>query len=123
VYFSCLVDPLIPKPCVADGAYACAEKFAADGTAETQVVFDIGCNKGYETANIFNLLAPSLQFNPSSLHHSLVHHGVTLEKLCGTCDNCHEKAYNVIRPESAAVEVHCFEPGSENHQVSISSKV
>ncbi len=109
---------LVHTWCVADNSCAIAERFAADGVTETQVVFDVGCNKGYETANMFSLLAPSLQLTPSSLYQSYVHHGVNLEALCGTCRNCHDKSYNAIRPEFAAVQVHCFEPGSVNHHVS-----
>ena len=98
-------------------ACACAELVSASGSAQATVIFDVGCNKGYESASVFDHLAPSLGLNPASLYRHYQRSKVQLESLCGTCGNCHERAHVLLRPERSAVQVHCFEPGAVNYEV------
>lgn len=79
---------------------------------ETQILFDIGCNKGYESTLLFQLFKPAAQVEPQNAYKVHKEQGRGLNgSLCGACDNCNERLQatrNASLPDPS-VHVYCFE--------------
>ncbi|WIA15679.1 hypothetical protein OEZ85_002305 [Tetradesmus obliquus] len=98
------------------------------------VVFDIGCNKAYDSAMLFEAFAPQEEFSrivlgrfyeaDEELRSSIVK--VTKTDVCGACKDCKEsflKDSSYKRPaahplvQGRKLQVHCFEPSASNYYV------
>mmetsp|Transcript_37651 Transcript_37651/g.118658 ORF Transcript_37651/g.118658 Transcript_37651/m.118658 type:complete len:343 (-) Transcript_37651:6132-7160(-) len=80
--------------------------FKKDGA---HIFFDVGCNKGYESINLFSTWQPRSNISPSRLHSVLQRRKV--EKPCGNCNDCRDQRRK-HRPQNVhqLPFVHCFEP-------------
>lgn len=109
---------------------------AADGSSSSPrpsrlVFFDVGCNKGYESARLLDVFVPGSGLDPPSLYalykkrQAAARPGEPrFETLCGSCDNCKEKSEatgvssrRAATMKSQHVEIHCFEPGGANFRL------
>lgn len=80
----------------------------------TEVLFDVGCNKGYESTLMFQLFSPASQLAPEDAHKVHEEQGRGLHgNLCGACDNCQERLEANRDPSLPVPDVHiyCFEVG------------
>ena len=77
------------------------------------LVLDIGCNKGYTSADFFDALSPGTNFNPSTLVGSIRsianEMNTKFDRDGGVCNDSN-KPLNRDRSTRSALEVHCFEP-------------
>ena len=66
-------------------------------TSESHTYIDIGCNRGYSSAKIFSVRAPSLKFTADRIHASTVHmEGIPQDHTCGACGDCKEARVLVL---------------------------
>uniref|UniRef100_A0A383W2E1 Methyltransferase FkbM domain-containing protein n=1 Tax=Tetradesmus obliquus TaxID=3088 RepID=A0A383W2E1_TETOB len=98
------------------------------------VVFDVGCNKAYDSAMLFEAFAPQEEFSRivlgrfyeanEELRSSIVN--VTKTDVCGACKDCKESVLkessyqrHAARPlaQGRKLQVHCFEPSASNYYV------
>lgn len=102
---------------------ACGEKlwmtrFNELAEAGDRVVYDIGCNKGYESALFFELFAPGSGMTAGGAYDVHKASGMPLTgDLCGVCGNCKERidpgnGVDVLKHKH--VHVYCFEPSQLN---------
>lgn len=78
----------------------------------TEILFDVGCNKGYESTLMFQLFSPASQLAPVNTYAVHQEQGRGLDgNLCGACDNCHERleANRDASLPTPNVHVYCFE--------------
>mmetsp|Transcript_11164 Transcript_11164/g.18413 ORF Transcript_11164/g.18413 Transcript_11164/m.18413 type:complete len:568 (+) Transcript_11164:143-1846(+) len=77
------------------------------------VVLDIGCNKGYTSADFLDALSPGTNMNPHTLVTAIrtiaKEDNTKFDRDGGVCNDS-KKALNVDRTTVRDVEVHCFEP-------------
>jgi len=83
------------------------------------VMFDIGCNKGYESASVFAVMDPETGLSPSLVHDTLeaVKDELKLGPTQGQCNDHKGHVADGARqlPQGpGSVTVHCFEPSSSN---------
>lgn len=77
------------------------------------LILDIGCNKGYTSADFFDALSPGSNINPSTLVNSIRaiarEMNTKFDRDGGVCNDSN-KPLNTDRDTKRGVEVHCFEP-------------
>lgn len=77
------------------------------------LILDIGCNKGYTSADFFDALSPGSNINPSTLVHAIRaiarEMNTKFDRDGGVCNDSN-KPLNKDRDTKRGVEVHCFEP-------------
>lgn len=90
------------------------------------VMFDVGCNKGYDTAAVFELWRPSTGLTRRSLGEFIISARAssdpdTAKGVCSDADSSFGEAYKTYTPPPAnkqgGLQVHCFEPSSLNHEL------
>lgn len=87
------------------------------------VFYDIGCNKGYTSANFLTAFAPSYGMTPPSVNQAITkyagEHGQQIEKACGVCGDCLESPPSLYKAgeEPHTVHVHCFEPSPRTFEI------
>lgn len=103
-------------------------------TGQDPVVFDIGCNKGYDSAMVFEAFASQEEFSRivlgkfyeanEELRTKIVK--VTTTDVCGACKDCKESILkgntyqrHAPRPlvQGRKLQIHCFEPSESNYYV------
>jgi len=84
------------------------------------VVLDIGCNKGYTSADFMDLLTPHDGFNPRTLHQAIQavakERNTKYERDCGVCGDC-TRPVNTDHKKTENVQVHCFEPSPATYEM------
>lgn len=86
-------------------------------------IYDIGCNKGYTSANFLASFAPDYGVNPMNTWHAIEdfakRNKVSIDKSCGVCGDCYEniKVAPGLGPEPFDVRVHCFEPAPSSFAI------
>jgi FkbM family methyltransferase len=77
------------------------------------LILDIGCNKGYTSADFFDTLSPGTNMNPKTLVGAIrsiaSEDNIKIDRDGGVCNDSN-KALNKDRDTVRDVEVHCFEP-------------
>lgn len=77
------------------------------------LVLDVGCNKGYTSADFLDALSPGAGMNPDSLVTAIrsieKEDNVKYDRDCGVCNDC-KKELNKDRSSVREVDIHCFEP-------------
>ena len=81
--------------------------------SQPYLVLDIGCNKGYTSADFLDALSPGTNVNPHTLVTAIraiaSEDNTKIDRDGGVCNDS-KKALNVDRTTVREVEVHCFEP-------------
>lgn len=90
-----------------------------------KVLVDIGCNKGYYTAELFSLFAPQLaeRLSPQKVHEHVMQQMPLPPFPCGVCNDClgkYDPAPSGSEPTKYPVTVHSFEPSSTSFERLIS---
>eukprot|EP00970_Alexandrium_tamarense_P000986 scaffold107_cov215-Alexandrium_tamarense.AAC.18 len=84
------------------------------------LVLDIGCNKGYTSADFLDALSPGTNMNPNSLVHAIrsiaKEDNTKYDRDGGVCNDS-DKPLNEDRESVRGVEVHCFEPSPATYQM------
>ncbi len=84
------------------------------------IVLDVGCNKGYTSADFMDLVSPVDGFNPDSLVRAIRavarEAGTKFKRDCGVCGDC-LRPKNKQRSKRERVQVHCFEPSPATYQM------
>lgn len=84
------------------------------------LILDIGCNKGYTSADFFDALTPGTNINPSTLVtaiRSIANEDNTkIDREGGVCNDS-KKMLNVDRTSEREVEIHCFEPSPATYEM------
>ncbi|WIA23878.1 hypothetical protein OEZ85_013528 [Tetradesmus obliquus] len=92
------------------------------------VVFDVGCNKGYDTALMFEAFAAQEEFSRIALgkfYESNKQLNDSMSAMnggtCGVCNDCKESFDSNMKARQRAaanrrLQVHCFEPSETNYQ-------
>ena len=84
------------------------------------LVLDIGCNKGYTSADFFDALSPGTQINPHSLVGAIravaTDMNTKFDRDGGVCNDSN-KPLNMDRDTKRQVEVHCFEPSPATYNM------
>ena len=77
------------------------------------LIFDIGCNKGYTSADFLDALSPGTNMNPQTLVTAIrsiaSEDNIKIDRDGGVCNDS-KKILNRNRDRVRNVEVHCFEP-------------
>jgi len=83
-------------------------------------VLDIGCNKGYTSADFFDILSPRTDFNAHTLHKAINDvardHNTTYKRSCGACGDC-TRDLSKNRVRNVRVNIHCFEPSPATYDM------
>lgn len=99
------------------------QRIFADEGRKDLVFFDVGCNKGYTTANFMTAFAPSFDMSPAEVHSSIQAYGrkqsMSLDRACGVCGDCNDKPPSqwTAGGEPFGVHVHCFEPSPASFKI------
>ncbi|KAL7461827.1 hypothetical protein ACHAXS_002233 [Conticribra weissflogii] len=107
---------------IADAFDAATSSFTAgdDGSASPYLILDIGCNKGYTSADFLDALSPGTHMNPHSLVEAIEsiaqEDNTKYDRDCGVCNDC-KKPLNPDTTTRRAVDVHCFEPSPATYQM------
>ena len=82
---------------------------APEQQSRAAVVVDIGCNKGYSSARVFERWQPHALLNQQSLGHA--HQKLGTPKFCGACQDCKEEPLRVPEGVHSTVMpvVHCID--------------
>ncbi|CAE7030698.1 unnamed protein product [Symbiodinium sp. CCMP2456] len=82
---------------------------APEQQSRAAVVVDIGCNKGYSSARVFERWQPRAALNQQSLGQA--HQKLGTPKFCGVCQDCKEKPLKVPKGAHGTVMpvVHCID--------------
>lgn len=93
------------------------------GKDKPYLILDIGCNKGYTSADFLDALSPGTNINPSSLVNSIravaKDMNTKFDRDGGVCNDSN-KALNEDRNTKRKMEVHCFEPSPATYSMLIS---
>jgi FkbM family methyltransferase len=99
-----------------------AMKDGGHNTNTPYLVLDIGCNKGYTSADFLDALSPGTDINPSSLVNSIRavarDMNTKFDRDGGVCNDSN-KALNQDRQTKRKMEVHCFEPSPATYKMLI----
>ena len=99
-----------------------------DNKLRPYLIMDIGCNKGYTSADFLDALSPGTNFNPRSLVNAIravaKDMNTKFDRDGGVCNDSN-KALNQDRTTKRKMEVHCFEPSpaTYNMLMSVRSKL
>ena len=82
---------------------------APEQQSRAAVVVDIGCNKGYSSARVFERWQPRASLNQQSLGQA--HQKLGTPKFCGVCHDCKQKSLKVPKGAHGTVTpvVHCID--------------
>lgn len=84
------------------------------------LILDIGCNKGYTSADFLDALSPGTGMNPSSLVTAIreiaKEDNTKFDRDGGVCNDSN-KPLNTDRNTRRDVEVHCFEPSPATYKM------
>jgi len=86
-------------------------------------IYDIGCNKGYTSANFLASFAPEYNVNPSNVYQNIEKFArdkkIAIDKACGVCGDCYEKikSDDTLGKDPFTVDVHCFEPSPASFKI------
>ena len=102
--------------------------FEKEGNHDPFLIMDIGCNKGYTSADFFDALSPGTNINPRTLVEAIraVAHDMNtkFDRDGGACNDS-KKTLNEDRISKRRVEIHCFEPSPSTYNMlrSVRSKL
>lgn len=92
----------------------------SDAAKKLYLVLDIGCNKGYTSADFLDALSPGTNINPHTLVNSIRavarEMNTKFERDGGVCNDSN-KPLNKERKATSRTEVHCFEPSPATYQM------
>ena len=78
------------------------------------VIMDIGCNKGYLSAEYFGMFLPKMHVTARTLESAIKTAaktlGLELDGSCGACGDCNNPAPPVVGTARTRTTVHCIEP-------------
>jgi FkbM family methyltransferase len=92
------------------------------------LILDIGCNKGYTSADFFDALSPGTNMNPHTLVEAIravaKDMNTKFDKDGGVCNDS-KKPLNEDRTTKRRVQIHCFEPSPATYNMlkSVRSKL
>ena len=95
---------------------------------EPYLILDIGCNKGYTSADFFDALSPGTNMNPHTLVDAIravaKDMNTKFDKDGGVCNDS-KKQLNEDRTTKRRVQIHCFEPSPATYNMlkSVRSKL
>ena len=96
-------------------------RLIVDGTIDASVprgdpvvIMDIGCNKGYLSAEYFGMFLPNMHVTARTLENAIKAAantlGMKLDGSCGACGDCNNPAPPVVGTAATKTTVHCIEP-------------
>ncbi|KAL7530160.1 hypothetical protein ACHAXR_003340 [Thalassiosira sp. AJA248-18] len=92
----------------------------SDLRSKPYLILDIGCNKGYTSADFFDALSPGTNINPHSLVDAIRaiarDMNTKFDRDGGVCNDSN-KPLNVDRDTERRSEVHCFEPSPATYNM------
>jgi FkbM family methyltransferase len=87
------------------------------------LILDIGCNKGYTSADFFDALSPGTNINPRTLVEAIravaKDMNTKFDKDGGVCNDS-KKTLNEDRTTKRRVQIHCFEPSPATYNMLLS---
>eukprot|EP00569_Conticribra_weissflogii_P005128 CAMPEP_0171344522 /NCGR_PEP_ID=MMETSP0878-20121228/19558_1 /TAXON_ID=67004 /ORGANISM="Thalassiosira weissflogii, Strain CCMP1336" /LENGTH=504 /DNA_ID=CAMNT_0011847727 /DNA_START=168 /DNA_END=1682 /DNA_ORIENTATION=+ len=90
------------------------------GNASPYLILDIGCNKGYTSADFLDALSPGTHMNPHTLVEAIQsiaeEDNTKYDRDCGVCNDC-KKPLNSDTSTRRPANVHCFEPSPATYQM------
>mmetsp|Transcript_41088 Transcript_41088/g.86315 ORF Transcript_41088/g.86315 Transcript_41088/m.86315 type:complete len:477 (+) Transcript_41088:40-1470(+) len=93
--------------------------------AQNYLVLDIGCNKGYTSADFLDALSPGTNMNPSTLVGAIRaiarEMNTKFDRDGGVCNDSN-KPLNKDRNTKSTMEVHCFEPSPATYNMLIKAR-
>ena len=97
-----------------------ADLLTEEDKSKPFLIMDIGCNKGYTSADFLDALSPGTGMNPHNLVKAIreiaKEDGVKYDREGGVCNDA-DKPLNKDTTSVRGVEVHCFEPSPATYNM------